>query len=300
MIPEFEVRILEHRDGHYVISDHMGAVTEISDTFDATYLRSAKDFVTRKWHRFPVETRADFEKIKKRYDPAAPERIPDNIKNTQQKQNGGNTDDLSMLTFSGIFWQLRDWCGFENLCVMMLDEPAFVLEMAEFWAEYALELLKRTLEFAVPRHVRINEDMAYKAHSMISPEMTRKFILPAYRKWVTALKRGGVPVIEVDSDGYIGELIPLWIGEGIDCCSPVEVAAYNDIVEYRREFGTDMAFLQGIDKRVIARGGIELERHVHSVVPEFIPGCDHGVPPDISWGNYVECARLLARYSGWF
>jgi len=31
----------------------------------------------------------------------------------------------------------------------------------------------------------------------------------------------------------------------------------------------------------------------------FIPGCDHAVPSDVSWPNYVEYARLLAKLTGW-
>jgi len=31
----------------------------------------------------------------------------------------------------------------------------------------------------------------------------------------------------------------------------------------------------------------------------LIPSCDHGVPHDISWPNFVEYARLLARQTGW-
>jgi hypothetical protein len=46
MIPEFEEKILEHKDGHYIVQDWMGAITEISDEFDYTYLRVAKDFVS--------------------------------------------------------------------------------------------------------------------------------------------------------------------------------------------------------------------------------------------------------------
>ena len=60
MLPQFEEKVLEHRDGHVLVQDWMGNITEISDQFDVTYIREARDFVTRKWHRFPVETRADF------------------------------------------------------------------------------------------------------------------------------------------------------------------------------------------------------------------------------------------------
>jgi hypothetical protein len=31
MIPQFEEKVIEHRDGHYIVQDWMGAITEISD-----------------------------------------------------------------------------------------------------------------------------------------------------------------------------------------------------------------------------------------------------------------------------
>ena len=59
MNPTFEEKVLEHKDGHYIVQDWMGAITEISDEYDYTYIRNAIDFVTRKWHKFPVENRDD-------------------------------------------------------------------------------------------------------------------------------------------------------------------------------------------------------------------------------------------------
>ena len=31
----------------------------------------------------------------------------------------------------------------------------------------------------------------------------------------------------------------------------------------------------------------------------YIPGCDHGIPSDVSWENYLEFVRLLAEVTGW-
>ncbi|NLG50686.1 MAG: hypothetical protein GX552_11295, partial [Chloroflexi bacterium] len=77
MIPTFEEKVLEHKDGHYIVQDWMGAITEISDTYDYTYIRSAKDFVTRKWHRFPVQGPEDWERVSWRYKADDPERYPE-------------------------------------------------------------------------------------------------------------------------------------------------------------------------------------------------------------------------------
>jgi hypothetical protein len=179
-----------------------------------------------------------------------------------------------------------------------------VQEMVDFWAGFVLQMLETILAEAAPDHVQISEDMAYKQHSMISPEMVRCTLLPAWQAWIAALRAGGCPVVTVDSDGYIGELIPLWIEAGFDGTWPVEVAAGNDLLVYRQMYGRRMAYGGGIDKRLLAAGGEAMHAELRRVTPViraggYIPGCDHGVPPDVSWPNFVEYSRLLARLTGW-
>ncbi len=305
MIPTFEEKVLEHRDGHYIVQDWMGAITEISDEYDYTYIRRAKDFVTRKWHSFPVTAVEDWEeKIRWRYDPHDPQRFPEDFEARCARLR--ERDYVLSLAFSGPFWQLREWCGMEGLCLLMIEQPEFVEEMATFWTDFVLQTLKPILRLAPPDHIVINEDMAYKLHSMISPRMVRRFLMPAWTRWIAAIKDASPEtVIDVDSDGYNGELLPLWIEAGFDACSPMEVAAGNDIVAYRRQYGTQMAFRGGIDKRALAKGGDVMRAELERVVPPlletggFIPSCDHGVPPDISWPNFVAYTRLLATMTGW-
>ena len=303
MIPEFEETVLEHKDGHYLVRDWMGAIVEIDDTYDYTYLRKPKDFVTRKWHKFPVETRADWEEMKSRYNPSDARRYPGDF--IERCHSLKNRDHVIEFDFNGPFWQLREWLGFENLCAMFLDDPSFIQEMIAFWTDFVSETMQPILDNIEVDRVGISEDMAYKAHSMISPAMTRKFLLPSYRRWVSEIKSSGCPIVDMDSDGYVEELIPIWIEAGINCCDPIEVAAGNDIVRYREIFGDRMAYRGGIDKRAIAAGGAEMRNEVLRVVPPllrdggFIPSCDHGVPPDISWPNFVEYTKLLAELTGW-
>ena len=303
MIPVFEEKILEHRDGHYIVQDWMGAITEISDRYDYTYIRSAKDFVTRKWHRFPVQNRDDWERMKERYDPRAPGRFPDDFEDRCRRLR--DRDYPTAVHFNGPFWQMREWCGFEGLCIFMAEDPEFVDEMALFWTDFASATLAPILERVELDAVGLSEDMAYKSHSMISPAMVRRFLMPAYRRWVPQVKASGCPIIDMDSDGMVDELIPLWIEAGINVCDPIEVAAGNDIVEYRRRFGRRMAYRGGIDKRAIAKGGDVMRAEVIRVVPPlledggYIPGCDHGVPPDITWPSFIEYSRLLAQLTGW-
>ena len=303
MIPQFEEKVLEHKDGHYIVQDWMGAITEISDEYDYSYIRSPRDFVTRKWHKFPVGDRKDWDEMKERYNLDTEGRFPEDFEDRCKEL--GKRDYVFEFQINGPFWQLREWCGFENLCILMVEKPDFIQEMVDFWAEFVSKVMERILERVQVDRVGISEDMAYKGYSMISPEMVQKFLLPTWKRWASEIKEGGCPIFDMDSDGYIGELIPIWIEAGINCCDPIEVAAGNNIVNYRKIYGKKMAYQGGIDKRAIAKGGEVMEEEVLRVVPPlledggFIPSCDHGVPPDVSWQNYVEYSRLPAKGTGW-
>ena len=240
--------------------------------------------------------------MKARYNPDDPTRLPADAAALGARLR--NRSHWIGLHFSGPFWQMREWCGFEGLCFLMKDDPALVHEMAAFWTDYVARLLQNALCHCVPDEVHLSEDMAYKSFSMVSPKMAREFLLPAWKRWGELVRGAGVPVYAMDSDGYIGELIPLWIEAGINACDPIEVAANNDIVDFRRRFGKDIAYRGGVDKRAIAKGGKAITAELTRLRPVvegggFIPGCDHGVPSDVSWPDFVRYVGLLARLTGW-
>jgi uroporphyrinogen decarboxylase len=65
-----------------------------------------------------------------------------------------------------------------------------------------------------------------------------------------------------------------------------------------------MAYRGGVDKRAMAAGGITLENEINRLRPVidsggYSPACDHGVPSDVSWDNYVLTTKLLAQATGW-
>jgi uroporphyrinogen decarboxylase len=302
MIPTFQEEVLEHRDGHYIVRDWMGAITEISDRFDYTYIRSARDFVTRKWHKFPVENREDWEEMKWRFDPEAQGRFPADFEERCALLR--QRDYPLILHFNGPFWQLREFCGMEGLCMMMYEQPDLVRDMARFWGDFCSETMAPILERVAPDMLHFSEDMAYKEKPMISPEMTEEFCGPCYRQWIEQARAAGTELFGMDSDGRIDLLIPVWMNCGINSVDPLEVAAGNDIRAMRAAFGRKLSFRGGIDKRAIAAGGTRLREELERIAPVvrdggYIPGCDHGVPPDVSWPNFQDYALQLADMTGW-
>ena len=302
MVPQFEEKVLERRPGSLVVQDWKGNICEISDQYDVTYLRNPIDFVTRNWIRCPVENHADWEEMQKRYRVDDPQRYTPGWQETLKTYR--NRTAAVGMWINGPFWQLREWLGFENLCMLLIDDPQFAREMISFWDDFTVRLLERVLEHFVPDYVVVCEDMAYKIKPMISPDMARDFLAPSWRRWGKLLKQAGVAVYEIDSDGYVGDLIPVWIESGLTSNSPMEVAAGNDLPAFRQQYGTAMTYRGGVDKRAMAKGGKVLRDEIERLRPAIlsggvIPSCDHGIPADVSWPNYVEYCRLLAQVTGW-
>jgi hypothetical protein len=302
MIPQFEEKVLERRGDTQVVQDWKGNVCEIGSEFDVTYLRNPVDFVTRRWIRCPVESRSDWLDIARRYDPADPSRLPGDA--AERARRLADRAWTVSLDIPGPFWQLREWLGFERLCTLFYDDQPFLRQLIGFWSTFVALVLERTFAVFVPDEIHLSEDMAFKGFSMISPAMVREHLLPVWTRWGKLIREAGCPVYAMDSDGFVGELIPLWIEAGITVCDPVEVAAGNDLAAFRARFGRRMAYRGGIDKRAIAKGGAAIENEIARIQPViasggYIPGCDHGVPADVSWTDFVRYVGLLARVTGW-
>jgi hypothetical protein len=302
MIPQFEEKVIERRERTQIVQDWNGNICEIGSEYTLEHLRKAIDFVTRRWIKCPVENRSDWEEMKKRYDPEDPARLPKDA--ATRAKALAHRDWPVTIEFSGPFWEMREWLGLENLCMLFHDDPDLAREMIAFWEAFVARLLERTFAHFVPDEVYISEDIAYKKFPLISPDMVREFLLPTYRRWGNLIRGAGVSIYSMDSDGFVDDLIPIWIEAGINVCDPMEVAAGNDLPAMQRKHGKRMAFRGGFDKRAMAQGPAAIDREMARLEPAiraggYIPGCDHGVPADVSWENFVYYVGRLAKATGW-
>ena len=290
--PQFEQRVIEEGPRHKIWIDELGA-----KRIDHKKLPTP-GFVTRTWLEFPVKNSADFRyMVAERYDPTSPERYPKDWPERAQRYR--NRDFVLGFSFPSMFWRARDWVGFEGLCMMCVENPSLVHEMMEFVTDFAMTVMERALTDVNVDYIYFNEDMAYKTASMISPAMVKEFMWPHYRRLVRFFREKGVSVLVMDCDGHIGELIPLWLDAGINVVSPVEIAAYNDPIEYRKKYGRALGMWGGIDKRELRYDKARVKREVMGKIPwlveqgMFIPQVDHGVPPDVPVRNYLYMVELV-------
>jgi len=249
------------------------------------------------WLRFPMETREDWENvIKPRLNPHSPCRYP--LYWEEKKRIWAARDYPLSISGGSVFGWIRNWMGLQGVSQALYDDPEWVQEMMDYLAYFVTTTLRRALEEVEIDYVTMWEDMAYKAGPLISPNMFRRFMLEPYKRITSLYHEHGAHLIFVDSDGDSGPLLPLWLEGGVTGFYPIERAAGMDAVAIRNKYGRQLRLIGAIDKRAMKAGQAAIEAELANVVPlvidgGFIPWCDHLVPPDVPWQNYLYYVQRM-------
>ncbi len=285
--PPFRRELLSEEDGIITERGGDGVISRWSPTGHST----------RQFVRFPVETRADFHELKPRLQPDSPGRFPLGwLESAKTRQSDGAPVCLRV---GGYFGFARSLMGLENLSLAFFDQPTLIEEIFAYRTEYLTQLLETVLQQVQPDFAEFWEDMAYKTAPLVSPSLYRRLALKHYRSITDLLTKYGVNIILLDSDGRIDDLIPIWIDGGVTCVWPLEVAAGMDTLKLRQAYGRNLGLIGGIDKRVLAADQKTIRDEVLRVIPPlvetggFIPTCDHAVPPDVPFSNYMYYLQLI-------
>ena len=291
LVPPFEEMVLAEDAETAVVRDRSGVTKRI--------FKLHTDSKMPQWLDFPVKTRADFEELKRRLDPTSPGRFHADLDSLKERWRDR---DFPLGVGPGSFYghTLQKWVGTERLCMLFYDDPAFVHEMLDHLEWFFQGLLEKLLPGVQFDFASFGEDIAYKGRSFMSPSTFKEFIQPHYVSICDLLRAHGIQVIFVDSDGYLDELIPLWMEVGINGFSPLEVAAGMDARALKKRYGADIILAGNIDKRALIRGKAEIDREVDKVrelleMGGYFPAVDHSVPPDVPYGNFLY---LLERLRG--
>lgn len=284
-MPAFEEKVLAEDEESVTKRTAEGTVFRISKK-----MASIPHYI-----KFPIETKEDWKEYKLRFNPNSKSRYPDNWDEMVERYR--NRDYPLGININGFFGQLRNLMGFENLSYAWHDQPDLIREVCEFWADYSIKVSQRVFEEVELDFVHFWEDMAFNHGAMVSPKHFRQFLTPAYKKVIEFIKNHGIDVIIVDTDGLIDELIPLFLEVGVNGILPIEIAAGNDPIAWRKKYGKDLRMLGGIDKRALARCKKDIEDELKKISVliskgGYIPALDHLVPPDVSLDKFKFYMKL--------
>lgn len=295
LLPMFEEVVLEERGEVQIVQDRDGAICE--------QLRPELGASIPRYLRYAIQTRADWEKMRdERLNPDHPERLPRYLDALAGRLR--DADYPIIVRLGSLYGWIRNWMGVENLSLTLYDDRPWVEEMMEHLTRLTLAVLERLAGrgFVIDR-ADWWEDMCYRSGSLISPRMFAQLMVPRYRRITDFLRREfNCHFNQLDCDGNIHQLVPLWLEGGINVMFPIEVA-HTDAFRIAQEFGPRVALRGAFDKRALIEGPAAIDaelKRLHPLVARggFIPHTDHLVPPDVPWEHYLYYRRRKCELIG--
>ncbi len=297
--PAFPEAVLEDRGDYEVVQDfagrHLLCFKGRRRGFMPEYLdHPVKDMYTWekdvKWRMSPdnAERYLDFEASMTTANEAAAEGLP-----IVQRCVGG-------------YMYLRSLIGPLQVSYMFYDNPALIHDCMKTWFELADAVIAKNQERITLDEFFIGEDICYNHGPLISPDMIKEFLFPYYEQLLTNMKKRQLDKsrtlhFQLDTDGFCEPVIDLYRSIGMDYISPLEVAAGCDVVRVAQKY-PDMRVSGGIDKRILAAGKDAIDRELERIMPAmrhrggYIPTCDHGVPEEVSFENYMHYRERMQLY----
>ncbi len=299
--PMFEEKLIEDRGAHELVRDYAGRAV--------LFFKGRRSGFMPEYVDHPVKDMKTWEEdVKWRLDVSTPERYADLAPRMEKAKAAAARGMIVTQHVVGGYMYLRSLIGPEGLLYAFHDAPELIHDCMKTWVELTDAVIARHQEHVTFDEIFLAEDICYNHGILISPDMMREFLIPYYQQIIANLKSRQIDGerhlhLQIDTDGYAVPAMPLYRGIGMDVMCPFEVAAGCDVVEIGREY-PDLMLSGGIDKRILAKSKVDIDRMVERILPAmrerggYVPTCDHGVPEEVSYENYLHYRKRAVELGG--
>jgi len=282
----------------------------IEDAPEYTITKNANGAIARNWkHQTSTPEMISFTiKDKKTWEEYKPRMAYNDSRVNWEsglQQNKSLREGDLFVCYSGVigYDKTQGIIGSANLLMAMLDDPEWIKDMfmtgAEVLVNAADEMISRGFIFD---GAFLYDDMGYRNGMLFSPRVYRELLFPAHKRAFQFFKSKGLPVI-LHTCGGVKAVVPDLIEAGLTCLQPLEVKSGMDLVELKKNFGDELAFMGGIDVRKMADSNpAAIEEEIRTKIPVakkgggYIYHSDHSVPDNISFQQYCRVIELVREY----
>ena len=145
--------------------------------------------------------------------------------------------------------------GFVNMAMWHMDDPDLLHDVAKFFCDWTCETIKILLDKHEFDAVWLDDDLAFKTGTFISPVMLKEYVFPYHHQIVETAKSYGLPAM-FHSDGNLSSILDDIIDSGFVSIHPLERLAF-DIRSARKVVGDRIAVMGNVDIDFLEAGDPE-------------------------------------------
>ena len=173
-----------------------------------------------------------------------------------------------------------DWDSLRSACVALIKKPQMVAGLVERTTDFYCDCLERVLSKVSVDYASFYEPIASNQAPVVSPAMFERFAIPGYKKVIDLLMTYRVPLrILCSTGGDLTSLLPSLIDAGINGLWISNIrSAGMEYPKLRRQFGSEVALIGGIDATALVRDKTAVRKAVEETVPDLLES-----------GHYLPC-----------
>jgi uroporphyrinogen decarboxylase len=249
---------------------------------------------------YPVKSRTDWKLLARRLE-AEPDRVDWTALQPAAKRAGA-TGLCAALAAPAGFRVCAAYLG-AAAADMVGADPGLIRDIADTHAGLLAGMAELILAGGQAIDVLLLfDDLADRRGLLFSPARYRQAFAPALCRLTGFARDHGIKVLYC-AGGDLRLLVPDLLDTGLDCLGPLDVAAGMDLPTLKINYGADLAFLGGIDRRALHNPDpAVLEREISCKVRagmvngRYIAGFDGPLPDNLPPEQLARAAALLAQY----
>ena len=202
-------------------------------------------------------------------------------------------EGMKMVTATIMFEMVIErFLGFEDLCLLLHDEPKLVEAVFNEWGQIVYNYYKETVRYPKIGALWHFDDLGHKTATHLPPAFLRKVVFPWFKKYVELAHDNGM-TFWFHSCGNLFEVMD-------DLIEDLHIDAFHSfqdeimpVGEFVRKYGHKIATLGGVDVDKIARLEDDvLRKYIRGILRECMPG-RFALGSGNSIANYVPTDKYL-------
>lgn len=173
-----------------------------------------------------------------------------------------------LLSLPGLFEKSWQAMGLKTFAINLRKDIEFIVEVITFFEDYILKLVKVLQKVGV-KYFLIADDIGYKKHLFIPKDLWSDLYVSKYKNIVHRIREGTKESLCVlHSDGYISEMIDVFIECGFDGVQSLEPNSGVLLKDLFKKFGDNIVFIGNVDVSTLLTFGtqIDVKNYVENLI----------------------------------
>jgi len=192
--------------------------------------------------------------------------------------------------------------GDVNLFKDMVRNPNLVDQLCSIVSEYYSKFIKNLIDIGVDIIIE-TADWAITQGPMVSPELTKRFIIPTLQQVVEECHSRGVPCLK-HTDGNIWPIFDMIVETGVDGVHPIDPLAGMDLREAKTKYGDRVCLMGNVDCGDLLSFGNkeEVRQEVKECIRQagegggYICMSSNSIHNAVNPENYFEMVKSIREY----